>query len=556
MRNEKMATHSKQKNTNSKSADRGNSSNAFLTWAKKSPDSFFQELWKKAFGGHEKESLLILGTTLVTSILCYFYEMVYGLGCPDTLCEGVHYYRNANYSTSQARWMLRFINEFFGKNVIMPVITVLLYCLMIGLGTLIICRMMKLKKPLHLVLFTSMMVSFPIILHHFAFLYMALAYSFSFLMVVIAIALIRTEKLYAFILSVLCLLMMMGSYQAYIGAVSALALVMLMYDALRGHSVKKAWLNFGFTALSGVIATGINMPFSRLMMKIFHTGIDERVSSFSVKSIFENIGFSLTYSYRWFFSYFESDVLSRNRFYFLIFGILAILAITVLVLKFKEKKIGEALTFLAGLLLLPLGMNFLLVLMPSNGMRDILRYQYVLIFALLFFLHDYLSGKILNNLLEYLSVIAVIFLLIANIIAGNATAFMYKFSYDYAIEQAGLMMNQIYQMDEYKENETPIIMGGSFPYTAVKERYPKIFRYAEQEGGPVFWDNVYGMVVCRYNFFMDFIGVDPVYISNDTYLNAVNSEEYQKMPIWPEDGSIQMIDGNVVIKIYETPPQY
>ena len=146
---------------------------------KKKPDEVLENLRSKLIG-EDKIFGSVMITTLIFSFLCYFYEMITGLGCPDTLCEGVHFYRNSDYSTSQARWMLRFINEIGGKNVIIPIITILGYCFMIGIATYIIIRMIHLKSRISAVFLTALMVSFPIILHHFAFLYMALAYSFSF----------------------------------------------------------------------------------------------------------------------------------------------------------------------------------------------------------------------------------------------------------------------------------------------------------------------------------------------------------------------------------------
>ena len=515
----------------------------------------FKKIGNKLFGEDKSLFNTVMITTVICSVLCYFYEMVYGLGCPDTLCEGVHYYRNANYSTSQARWMLRFINELAGKNVIIPIVTVLGYCLMIGISAFIILRMIHLKKKIPAVLITATMVSFPIILHHFAFLYMALAYSFSFLLVVLGVFFIRKRKIYGYILGTLCFLFMLGSYQAYIGAVSAFAIIMLIYDALYEKSMKKYLSDFGFTALCGMVACLINQPFSRLMMMIFRTGTDARVSDFSVKSIFTNIGFSLTYSYKWFFSYFsDSAVLARKYLYLGLLVVTVVLAVLAVIKKFKEKSTAGAITFIIGILLLPLGMNLLLVLMPTNGMCDILRYQYVLIFVLLFMLLEYTGEQVISHICYYASVLFIIGLLWGYVISANSTAMMYKLSYDHAIQQAMLMMEEIEDMDGYEKNVTHIIMGGSFPYDTVKERYPKIFRFAEQEGGPVFWDNVYGMTNCRYHFFQDFLGVDAGWISDGEYLAAVQSEEYAKMPCWPEDGSIQMIDGSVVIKLWEGPP--
>ena len=522
----------------------------------KKPDEVFNDLFNKLFGEDKGLIKVTMITTLVCSILCYFYEIIYGLGCPDTLSEGVRFYRNADYSTSQARWMLRFINEFAGKNVIIPLVTVLGYTSLIGISAFIIFRMIHLKSKYSAAFVTAMMVSFPIILHHFAYLYMALAYAFSFFMTVLGIMFIRKRKVIGYILGALCFLLMLGSYQAYIGAVSALALIMLIYDSLYEKDWKKNLSNFGFTALCGAVASLINIPFSRIMMRFFRTGVDYRVNSFSVKDIFTNLGFSLTYSYRWFFSYFSNNILGRNFFYTIIGLVIFILVIRSMFRIMDEKNIAGTITFVAGVLLLPLGMNFLLVIMPTNGMRDILRYQYVLIFVLLFILLEYAGEDLLGHLCHYAAVLVICALLWGYVITANSTAMMYKLCYDHAIQQAEYMMDDIYELDGYIPNDTHIILGGALPYDTVQERYPKIFRFAEQEGGPVMWPNLYGMTNGRYHFFWDFLGVNSGYILDSEYLATVRSDEYAKMPCWPEEGSVQMINDNAVVKLWDDPPEW
>ena len=246
--------------------------------------------------------------------------------------------------------------------------------------------------------------------------------------------------------------------------------------------------------------------------------------------------------------------MARKYVYAGIFLVIAVLFVLAFIKKIKEKSTAGAVTFAVATLLLPLAMNFLVVLMPTNGMRDILRYQYVLIFVLLFILVQYNEGQIVSHIAHYGALLLMCVLLWGYVISANCTAMMYQLSYDHAIQQAMQMMDEVYDLKEYVPNETHIIMGGAFPYDTVKERYPKIFRFAEQEGGPVFWDNMYGMTTCRYHFFNDFLGVDPGWVSNEEYLAAVQSDTYAKMPCWPESGSVRMIDGNVVIKLWEGPP--
>lgn len=54
---------------------------------------------------------------------------------------------------------------------------------------------------------------------------------------------------------------------------------------------------------------------------------------------------------------------------------------------------------------------------------------------------------------------------------------------------------------------------------------------------------------------MDYFGVYAQDISDEEYLNVVNSDAYAKMPLWPEAGSVDMIDGYAVIKFSDEPPR-
>lgn len=521
-----------------------------------SPENIFEMLKSRLFGYKEDSPKVILITTIVCTFLCYFYHMVYGLGCPDTLTEGIYTYKSFDYTTSLARWMIRYLNELFGKNIVIPALIVFIYCLMIGMSSYIICRMTKLSEPFYQIMLTAMMVSFPVVLHQFAYMCAALAYSFSFLAVVTGTLLIRTRKAAGIIAGTCFYLMMLGSYQSYIGAISSLAVILLIYDSLYEKKISQGLIRFALCGGCGLLACIIDMPFSSWMMKIHGIEQSSRVSEFSYRSIFENLGFSLRYSYVWFFSYFDNDVLSRNRLYTAVFAVIVCLLILTFIKLFGEKRIINAVTVLVSVIILPIAMNLILIVFTGYGMHDILRYQYVLIFSLLFILHKYLGRDFLNGLLKYVSVLAVLLLFIGNIISACSTAFMYKIYYDHYEQQYLLAMDRIYELEGYTVNVTRIVSGGTPSCEVYHINNPKIFRYAEQEGGPVFWGDPFGMTASREYFFKDFLGIDPGTLSNQEYHDIIHSEEFEEMPIWPAEGSVKMIDGMAVIKFSDYPPRY
>ena len=517
------------------------------------PDEFLGSWIKKYFKGYEKDALRILVTSAVTCLLCYFYHMIYAYGCPDALSEGVYYYRNTEWAAKLARWMVKYINLVIGRNVVIPVIIFPVYCLLIGYACFLLCRMFNIRQVLSQVLLTAVMVSFPVVLHHFCYPYIAVSYAFAFLMAVVGTKLIWEHKIAGFILGIIAFLMMLGTYQTYIGAVSALAFIALVYDMLTKEKILKSLFSLLKVGLAGIVAGLIDIPFSGFMARLTGVGLISRVDV-SFDSIIENFGFSRHFAYAWFFSFFTSDdFLSRNKIYPLLLIVLAIIIIAVAVNLIIAKKIGQAAVLIVSVLFLPAAMNIFLFIFPSEGIRDIMRYQYVLGFVLIFFLLEQESKRIYNILLRYVTYICLAVLVAGNVITANSTAFLHKIMYEYTVKQGEIMVSRLYELDEYERNETPVIMTGPVDVSHLIARYPMIFKYAESEGGPVFWGGYVGMGSSRYHFFYDYLGMDFKEYPESEYIRITDSEEFKEMPVWPKEGSVAMIDGYAVIKMGEEP---
>ena len=221
----------------------------------------------------------IMLTAALSCFFSYFYLMIYGYAGPDATGEGIHFYRNADWATQCGRWMIRYLNELFGKNAILPFIIVIGYCAMIALSAMFLCELFPIRKKVSQILLTSALVSFPVVTDQFAYLYMALSYSFSFLAVTCGFWLLRKRKLWSFALGSLCFLFMLGSFQAYIAALAALGLILFIRDLLRGaegmpksnsplSQLKTAGIQLGLGVLAAGLACILNFAVMELMLRI------------------------------------------------------------------------------------------------------------------------------------------------------------------------------------------------------------------------------------------------------------------------------------------------
>ena len=514
-------------------------------------------------------------TAALCCFFCYFYLMIDGYGGPDSTSEGVHFYRNADWAAQCGRWMIRYLNELFGKNAILPCIVVVGYCAMTAISVAFLCEMLPIGEKAGQVMVTAALVCFPVVTDQFAYLYMALSYSFSFLAVTAGYMLLRRRRPVGFAGGILCFLLMLGSYQAYIGAVAALGLILFMKDILWEKELGKAFSGLITAVLAAGIACILNFGVMEVMMRIYGLNAADRVAAFSLESIIGNLGFTLKYSYIWFFTPFlEADVLFRKKLYILFFILLFAAVITSVVMFLKRKTEGKrnpvaAVLFAAGFLLLPLAMNVCVVLFPSNGINGIMQYHYVLIFPLFFMLCSYMAekrresikGKTAERLIKKPYLLfgpvgyGILFVLVCTwTLSAESTWILNRLIYEHSLQQATLMLGQVYELDDYHFRQTPVVLGGTIDYSELRGIYPLLFRYGRIGAGPILWENEYGMTQGRYHFFREYMGFDPGWIGQEEYLYIVGTQQFKDMPVWPDKGSVAMIDGYAVIKNTEEPP--
>lgn len=515
------------------------------------PDVFFSYILEKIHWKENKQMCKrILGVTSLTCLFNYFYVIMYGYAGPDAICEGVYYYIGQNTATRLARWFIPFLTSFFGKNIVIPLVIILFYCGMIGFSAFLLCKIWKIESVGFQILTTSAMVCFPVIIRQFAYLYTALAYSFAFLMTVLALYFLKKNHVWSFILGAGCLVLMFGSFQSYIGAAAALILMNFLLDLNSHEKLSKAFQDLIKYIVAGIIAGIFDLAIANVMMNYRGIEASSRVSEVSVSEIIACLDFSLPVSYKWFFMYFESDILSRNKLYMVLFFIIFILIIWKAIVLLKHKNIFKSILLLVGTTLIPLAMNVCAVIFPHNGMYDVMRYQYVLLIPFLFALFSHVSFNLCNSFLQWISYGTIFSLIMGYTISANASAICYKLAYESTYTQAVSMLSEIYELEAYQAHETPIVLGGgTIGYADTYEAFGQLFRYAIVESGPVFWPGEYGLTTCRYYYFLDYLGINPGWLTNEQYRYVVNTEQYREMPCWPQNGSVQMIDGYAVIKI-------
>lgn len=526
--------------------------NKIKSYLAQTPDEFITNL-SIPFWKNNGDTIKRIGiVAFLTCLFNYFYFIVNGYGGPDAVCEGVWYYIGENTAVKSARWCIPYINSFFGKNVVIPLVIILAYVFFVSIAAFVIFKLLHIESPGFQVLSVATMVCFPIVTRQFAYLYTALAYAISFLMVVFAAWLIRKRKIISFLGATFCLLIMFGSYQAYIGAAAAIAVICFIYDMTQKRSVVESLKDLGMYVMSGVIAGGLDLIIWQIAMERRNLVAYERAASLSLSDIIQNLGFTIKAAYTWFFMYFKTNVLFRDELYLVLFTVLLVLVVVNVAMLLGQKKIAQGIVLVIAVVILPVAMNACAIIFPSNGIYDVMRYHYVLILPLVFALLGTLPKKIWGNILQWSTYASVFLLIVGFTISSNASAICYKLAYESTHDKAVSMLSRVYELEGYDEASTPIVFGGQpINYQDVYEAFPELFRYAIMESGPVFWGGENGLLNGRYFYLINYLGVNPQWLSIEQYRYVTEMEAYAKMPCWPAEGSVQMIDGYAVVKISE-----
>ena len=517
------------------------------------PAEICKFLKTKLYDGRKETVKPIFISAALTGLFCYFYQMVWGYGNADSIAEGVYFYYGANWATSNGRWFIRILNGFIGRNVVIPTVAVIGDVLLIALAAVLIAEMLKIKNKASLVLMTAMLVASPVVIEQLQYLYIGLSYGAAFLLSALSVYLIllkpagRFLKILLPVLSTLCITVMLGIYQSYIGAAAMLILLVAIVKLMDGERIRDIFLTCLKYLGSGVTGGILDLVIFKTIMKLQGLEAAERVGTFSLQTITGQLSDSLKNCYFNLFSYFNDAMMMRRYAYLVFFVTGLVLLAAGLVKLLRSGKIASFITILVLLIVLPVFINITGVIFPDNGITNIMRYQDVLYIPLILALLERLTVK--KAPAEWAAALSLFFLVSTYTISANATALCNRISYDAITHQALLMLADAYDVEEYEDGTAIIFAGGITD--SVPRTYTGIYEYAIGTGSPVFYNNTFSMERSRYNFAYNYLGVNLQHISESFYEELVASEEFQSMPVWPEEGSVRYMDGCIVIKTRE-----
>ena len=537
----------------------------------------------------KRVTIEVLAATIISSLLSYYFMIVDGYTCPDGICEGLTYYTNGDWALAGCgRWAIRYVNE-LTCNIVIPLYVVMMYCLCVWLSVVLLCKLWELSDKAAIIL-GAMMIAAPTVAGQMGYPYTAVAYAIACLTSVGAVyCMFRCRTIPGIVGSTLCVTLMMGLYQSYVGMIAVLVLMTIIYDMLKGEDAKIILIDFGKCVGTSILGCIISTIILNIDLSVRGLNSASRLAMFDVKEIFSAFPQRVPYVYEKYMNILKTPLIHRNLIFLAIIIMTMVALIIIGIRLIREKKWVRVLLIVPLVLLIPMASNLIGILIPYNGVNSMMQYQSVMIVPFMLACVEYtyrmytmnpetnveageegnlatkedtsVSGvrdsakRTVNKVMPVMALVLAVVLTWTYILAANATFQCYRLSYRHINNEMQMALQRVYQLDGYVKDATAIVMGG-FPDDKILRNSMDIYQYAENiNSNPVFWEDMHGATANRYRYFLDYFGVYSQDFSDEEYLNIVNSDAYARMALWPEDGSVDMIDGYAVIKFSDEPPR-
>ena len=451
--------------------------------------------------------------------------------------------------TVSGRWFLHYataLNNFTQ----MPAVIGLLSLIFIGLAAALAVDLLKIRSNVLCAMSGAAMAAFPCMGYTFLYMFTASAYCLAIFLAVLSVWLARRCKV-GFLLGVVLLAMTMGTYQVYVTVAIALSVLSVMRQVLEGETAFRENLFFGlrlmaYLALGAVLYYGILMLFLKVknLELLSYLGMDAASTGYP----FAQLPRLLFYTYKQVVAFFfvpgSADGFATKSFAVLNLLALAIGGVCGLA-RWRDGKleIWRIVTALGLLAILPLAVNFGQIISPYSVPTPLMKYAYVCVYLMVFMLVDLADGKKMAVLAPVWCAALLLFCLNTNNVLYTASAQAHRSAESYLTR----LMARVESCEGYEQG-MEVLFIGAIPDDAIRSA---VESYAQVDHYSVPVHKVAELNKHIYYYLNDWLSVPVEEPAEETMMEMSDSEIFAEMPLYPAQGSIQVADGKVVVKLRE-----
>ena len=511
-------------------------------------DELVRRLWQRVSGA-ERSALF---TALIAGYVTHLYAFTNII--PNS--DGLSRVYDLQQMTVSGRWFLHYAtapNHFTQ----MPAVIGLLSVLFIAVAAALVVNVLRIKSCTLGAAVGAVMVMFPSMGFTFMYMFTASAYCLAILMAVLSVWFVLQGGL-NYIFGVLLVALTMGTYQVYVTVAIGLSVLVVMRRVLEEENGFTDCLFLGLKLMSylalGAVLYYLILQYS-LMRKelqlLSYLGMDAASSGYP----FGQLPNLLVKTYKQVVKFFFIPG-ATNGFATEWFRILNLVAavlgagLTVAYIT-KEKLWGDlwrVATILGLLVIFPLAINFGQIISPYSEPTPLMKYSHVLVYAIVFIAADLADGyepfRLRSGVACAWCALLLLFCLNTNNVMYTAAAQSHRAAESYFTR----MMARVEACEDYEQG-MEVLFIGAIPDGQIRsavESYSQVDHYSV----PV--HNLAHLNKHIYYYLNDWLSV-PVNEPDEAVVIAVaDSAEFAEMPLYPQQGSVQVLDGRVVVKLRET----
>ena len=487
---------------------------------------------------------------IIFTFLTHFYYFTKRLANEDDLS----YLLFGDNAITSGRWNA---GTLFTTTLMSPAVKFIFVLLVITLCSILICDIFKIKSKTNQILIPLLLATFPTLALSFSYLFMVEVYMISLLLSVFAVWITIKFK-YGFIIGSLSIAFSLGSYQAYISFSVALVIIYIIKEIINKKDSKELLKTILKLFLMGILGIVLYFIILNILLKIDNLILSDYKGANSMGIPPINMWpTQLLRTYKHFigyfigFSYYNIPIIEKI-FRILILLLSFILLITKIV---KEKlylnKINIIILIIC-LITIPLTFNIVDFMAYKTELSSLQIYNFVALYILcIIIIENNKKNKILKNII----IILLILISYINFIDINRHYNKLETIYSYTENLNNRLLTRIESIEGYTPDMPIMFIGldGSnfnknlykFPNINDKLTYDqtlwggKYIGYADLYS----YKNDKKIFKMIYNQF----GVELIRATEEEREKVIKTKEYKKMGSYPENNSIKIIDGLLVV---------
>ncbi len=491
-------------------------------------------------------------TALVTGFVTHMYMLTHKLpNWDDLTC-----FANGGQSTSAGRWLIQYFKDIPTKwsN---PWINGSLAILLLAVCCCLILSILELKSITSAVLVPVLFLTFPSVASTMTFMFTVDLYFVGLLFAILAVYVTKKYR-YGFIPAVFLAIASMAMYQAYICFTITLFVFWIFKVALQKENTKEILLPIGKAI--GVLAVGVLLyvVLTKVLCPDMTSNNYAGMATMGQISVTE-LPLQIARSYKRFLEYFVWKPFSYvspagQAVNILVCVLLVVCGCAIVVSKKLWKKKVSMLICALTMLAAPLGMAFIYVMSPEASFSTLMMYQYVLLYILLLVMMELLvREKVKETFKKAVCAGCVGALLLTGCFHYTATGEAY-FRMDLAMTRVTAYYNRLIsrlELEGYVYGEPFLLAGHSQDgdeLLLAPEHYNMNDAMFQDFSGI---SPEYGLLTSgvREQFLRIYLGLEVPWMSDAEKMQIWESEQFEEMPIYPQEGCVQKIGEVWVLKI-------